>query len=837
MKRALNIPLEEFLRPFFGPADRICLRIFDDKKDSTFKGAKLETTLQGLESLTDTLQKHNEKNRGIYFVVNAGGHEDGEITRINAQFMECDEISLDEQMSQIEAFPLEPSLIVKTRKSLHTYWLIKDGDVSAFRRVQKGLIAQFHGDKTCINESRVLRLPGFYHCKEEPVMVECIHYRPELRYTQAQLMEHLPKVEEEPTAPAVGLTKGTRLGLSMVMKRCAFIRHCKDNAATLSEHDWYSMITNLAVFEGGDRAIHELSAGYPKYKAAETQDKIRHFLGSGTKPITCKSIAEKGFVCPGMTDGSCSCRAPAALCYLPLTVDELREVLSNIPAAGSPVEAMQGAKQFIKESMYNIEPLDGGAFIEYELKGHFRLKSTEAKALCSYQKELYKNYASNKETRQAAQGGELPDWYEITERGGLRFLSGLLADYLAKNLDAFYAASSFFFYECGVYREGQDMVAAARVREYMIPRTVTMQAINDTVGQWKMLVMKPILEINSNPFILNLRNGLYNALDDSFKAHTPEYYSTVQLKVSYVPDAKCPQFLQYLDSMLGEEEIHLVQEILGYLLIPVNKAQKSFVFVGAPNAGKSTLLNVVQEILLGSENVSNIPWQNLGDRFNKAELFGKLANIFADLPSKSIDDNGMFKALTGEDFITAERKNKDPFSFRPYARFLFSCNEIPRNYGDRSEGFYRRLLIIRFEKSVPKSRRDPNLTEKLAAERDGILMWALMGLKRLIASGYAFSETEKTKAELERYRTESNSVLSFAKMFCICQENGVVVRDDLFIRYKEYCGNAGMKPVSQTNFNKEIEAGYPAIVRSRDKLSKRRIWQGIAYCEGGVEAD
>ena len=64
----------------------------------------------------------------------------------------------------------------------------------------------------------------------------------------------------------------------------------------------------------------------------------------------------------------------------------------------------------------------------------------------------------------------------------------------------------------------------------------------------------------------------------------------------------------------------------------------------------------------------------------------------------------MFKALTGEDFITAERKNKDPFSFRPYARFLFSCNEIPRNYGDKSEGFYRRLIIIRFEKSVPKGR-------------------------------------------------------------------------------------------------------------------------------------
>ena len=185
MRKALNIPLEEFLRPFFGPGDTICLRIFDDRKTGTFKGAKLETTLSGIPALMDTLHKHNAQNRGIYFVVNSGGHEDGEIARINAQFMECDELSMEEQLKQIEAFPLEPSLIVKTRKSLHTYWLIKGGDVAAFRRVQKRLAAHFHGDRTCVNESRVLRLPGFYHCKEEPVMVECIHFRPELRYTQA----------------------------------------------------------------------------------------------------------------------------------------------------------------------------------------------------------------------------------------------------------------------------------------------------------------------------------------------------------------------------------------------------------------------------------------------------------------------------------------------------------------------------------------------------------------------------------------------------------------------------------------------------------------------------
>lgn len=837
MRKALNIPLEEFLRPFFGPGERICLRIFDDRKTGTFKGAKLETTLSGLPGLIDTLKKHNEKNRGIYFVVNFGGHEDSEITRINAQFMECDELPLDEQLKQIEAFPLEPSLIVKTRKSLHTYWLIKDGDVTAFRRVQKRLVAQFHGDRSCVNESRVLRLPGFYHCKEEPVMVECIHFHPELRYTQAELEQYLPQISEEPAAPAGPAAKGTQQGLSLVLKRCDFIRHCRDNGAILPEHDWYAMITNLAVFEGGERAIHELSALYPGYRAAETQEKIQHFLQSGTKPITCKAIAEKGFACPKQENSSCSCKSPAALCYLPLSLDELREALALVAAQKSPVENMRAAKEFVRESLYNIEPLDAGAFVEYELREHFRLKAADTKALSAYQKELHKAYAAKKETRQAAEENGLPEWYEVTERGGLRFLSGLLANHLAENMHAFYTASSFFFYQGGVYRESEDMVAAAKVRELMLPKSASMQAINDTVGQWKMLIMKPVQEINSNPFILNLQNGLYNTLDDSFKAHTPEYFSTVQLKAAYAPDAGCPLFLHYLESMLAEEEIYLIQEIMGYLLLPVNKAQKSFVFVGAPNAGKSTLLNVVQEILLGSENVSNIPWQNLGDRFNRAELFGELANIFADLPSKSIDDNGMFKALTGEDFITAERKNKDPFSFRPYARFLFSCNEIPRNYGDRSEGFYRRLLIIRFEKSVPKAKRDPNLAEKLAAERDGILMWALTGLKRLIASGYVFSETERTRAELEKYRIESNSVLSFAKLYCVAEEEGVTVRDDLFLRYKEYCGNAGMKPVSQTNFNKELEAGFPEITRGRDKLSKRRIWRGITYCEGGVEAD
>jgi putative DNA primase/helicase len=116
-------------------------------------------------------------------------------------------------------------------------------------------------------------------------------------------------------------------------------------------------------------------------------------------------------------------------------------------------------------------------------------------------------------------------------------------------------------------------------------------------------------------------------------------------------------------------------------------------------------------------------------------------------------------------------------------------------------------------------------------------MWSIAGLKRLIANSYEFSETDRTRAELKRYRVESNSVLSFVEECCELDEDKESVRDDLFSRYKEYCGNAGMKPVSQANFNKEIEASYPGVKRSRDRLSKRRTWKGIVFCEGGKEQE
>ncbi|GHV05975.1 hypothetical protein FACS1894217_03770 [Clostridia bacterium] len=141
------------------------------------------------------------------------------------------------------------------------------------------------------------------------------------------------------------------------------------------------------------------------------------------------------------------------------------------------------------------------------------------------------------------------------------------------------------------------------------------------------------------------------------------------------------------------------------------------------------------------------------------------------------------------------------------------------------------MIIIRFDKSVPMSKRDPNLRERIAVERDGILTWALDGLKRLIENSYQFSETERTRAEIQRYKVESNSALMFLEECCEVDEKAECVRELLFEKYRDFCNKNGMKPLSQTNFNRDIETSDERIKRAVDKLGKRRTWRGLRICD------
>ncbi|MHC0455545.1 DNA primase family protein [Clostridium perfringens] len=885
---------------------RINIRIFSDKKGTGFKGKNLSFNIKDFQSKSKVLMAHNEANRGIFFVVNSGGNSDSKINKINAQFFECDTLSLEEQLENISKFPLEPSIIVQTKKSLHVYFLIKNGKVEKFRDIQKKLAKHFNGDGSCINESRVMRVPGFYHCKEEPVRVKCIKFNPNLFYTQEDLERELSYSESEfivnddnyirlesyisnyhsdlqestllnkenisedyrksisekksegrnnkskeqvlyeseenlHSMSEDNISKNNQLnientadeevksenGLEVVCFKCDFIKHCKKNSKILSEPLWHGMITNLALFKGGTYRIHELSKGYKTYSEKETEEKISNFLKSGAGPMTCETLRDRGYTCLryGKT---CYGKSPASLAFKPLTVKDIRECIKTLKVSEvSNAINVDTALRFIENYMYNIGVALGKSLIEEDLANHLKIKNS--KDLISFYREVVRNFkkergnkAKSKNKSKPKNSGNLP-WYEEQEKG-LKFLPFVLAKHLSETRDVYYGGESFLIYENGVYNISGEKEAGRIIMDYMLPNYCIMASIRDCREQWDILVSKDFDDFNRNPYLVNVRNGLLDIRDMSFKEHTPSYLSTVQLNVEYNPQVDCPQFKKFLNEVLDCKLIPLVQEIVGYLLTTNTASQKAFVFWGPARTGKSTLLWVVEYLLLGKKNVSNIPWQEIGDKFKTAELLGKLANVFSDLPSKSIDDTGIFKVVTGEDYLMAEKKNKNPFKFKPFARLVFSCNELPRNYVDRTEGFYRRLIIVPFNRQIEKNKIDKALKYKFQREKEGILNWALEGLKRLYENNFEFSENELTDGVKKEYKRENNNVISFVEECCELDGLFSCSRIELYEAYKEFCVEAGLKALSQIKFNKELEGNFN-ITRSRNR--KLRSWNGV----------
>ena len=573
----LNISPAEFLRAFFQPHEIICLRILPDKKDTVFSEQKLETVATHIEKLLPLLEEHNKQERGVFFVVNFGGHDGKNIRRINAQFVDIDHGTLEEQLASVKAFSLEPSLIVRTKRGLHCYWLMKNAVVERYSLIQKQLVRQFDGDPNCVDLPRVLRVPGFYHHKEEPQMVACIKFNPELRYTQEQLSPLLPEIPESESAvgdDSLVKDRGTQQGLVQVGKRCAFIQHCKKNAKTLSEPDWYAMITNLALFDGGESVIHKLSRPYPNYSAEATQKKINHFHESGTKPMTCSKIFEQGFRCPRADN--CPAKSPAGLAFFSLDAVALPKALSTVKVKHDPVLDVEAARTFIKDYLYNIDTGIAEVFIHNNIREHFGFKTTDIKSLPAFHKELYRHYASLREVKSDKYKEKLSAWYEFNSRGELRFMPGVLADFCANNEDIIYVGESYYFYESGVFMPRNDMAAECHIRNHMQrDRFKTTAQIKDAEHQWRIQIDKPVTEINPNAYLINLQNTMCNVQTDELIEHDPKYMSTIQIHARYNPGAECPIFLNYLKGVLPETEHPLIQEILGYVLIAVNKAQKS----------------------------------------------------------------------------------------------------------------------------------------------------------------------------------------------------------------------------------------------------------------------
>ena len=396
-------------------------------------------------------------------------------------------------------------------------------------------------------------------------------------------------------------------------------------------------------------------------------------------------------------------------------------------------------------------------------------------------------------------------WYVLDERNEAKLVPGLLSKHLQERHPSMTLGGAVHVYRNGVYCELTESAAAKVVMDHIYTSKVRTSQIKDVLNLWQIVTNTVPDSVNDSPMLINLKNGIYDIKTKNLKYHNPSFKSTQQIRASYVPGATIVRFAQYLDEVLPKDSQILAQEIMGYIISGLNRAKKAFILMGISNSGKSVLINLV-EMLIGEDNCSHVPWQNLSERFNVALLYGKLLNSFADLPATALKDTGVFKTLTGgSDRMMAERKGKDAFKFTNRARFLFSCNKLPRIYGDQTA--IDRLVILKFSTTIPEEKRI-DLMPVFEKELDGILLWALEGLHRLINNNFVFSNASDSISITEDYKKSCSPVLVFIDEMCVIESNASCKTSELHATYSRWCEINGFHRMSIRAFIDELESNF-----------------------------
>lgn len=386
-----------------------------------------------------------------------------------------------------------------------------------------------------------------------------------------------------------------------------------------------------------------------------------------------------------------------------------------------------------------------------------------------------------------------------------------------------------YVYDDGCFREGAPAYLHARIEDAFehIGETASQSFVQETVRSIVRRSLKPRSSFNP-PGFLNLENGTYEFATGQLHAHLPTRRFTWQLPIKYDSSATCPSWLQFLAQVLPDEKARReIQKMFGYCAgVPGQPYQCAHLLVGEGNNGKSTLLSVLTAIL-GKENVAAETLTSLTEnRFAPANLWGKLANVFADLPSNPLRYTSVFKALTGGDKVRAETKFGKTFYFVNGAKLVFSANELPE-VNDRTRAFWRRWQLIRFEQDFT-GREDRTLLGKLLTELPGILNWSLAGIAMLEQDAGFLTELGADDLKSE-WRKRSDTLAWFVADRVLADPTERTPKDELYEAYADFCAANKAFPKSPELVGKLLPLHVPTVRSSRERVNGElvRFWRGI----------
>ncbi len=401
---------------------------------------------------------------------------------------------------------------------------------------------------------------------------------------------------------------------------------------------------------------------------------------------------------------------------------------------------------------------------------------------------------------------------------GNTFLFDKFAIFLKNNAHIIKINNQLHIYKDGIYTAGYGEIEAAMIQHIPDLNRAKRSEVVDYLDL--------IIRDNTKPedaHLIAFKNGLYNIIDGSFVGFTPEHIITNKIPWNYEPGATCSLVDDVLNRLsCNDAEIRaLLEEVAGACLYRDNKlgGGKAVILVGDKSNGKSTYIEMLYA-MLGDKNISTLDFKELDDRFSTAMLFGKLANLGDDISDSFKEDVAIFKKIATGESIKAENKGKDAFQFIPYAKLIFSANNIPR-MKDPTGAAMRRLLTIplnaKFSENDPDY--DPQIKVKLTQQEamEYFILLAIDGLKRVLKSKH-FTVSQKVQQAKTDYEQENNPILAFIED---CRnDNGEIegiyneATREVYIRYDEFCIKNNFRPVNRLTFSKQLNQALGTTVKN-----------------------
>lgn len=411
-----------------------------------------------------------------------------------------------------------------------------------------------------------------------------------------------------------------------------------------------------------------------------------------------------------------------------------------------------------------------------------------------------------------------------------RFIPKVLADEMLKTFHVitFRDTKEIAVYSNGVFKVngGEDTLKVDALRR--LGPHFKSNRITETIEYIKLKTLIERDSINNEQLLINVRNGMYDVTQKTLRPHNPKYRSTIQINVKYSSSALCPNILKFMQEVVSFEDMLVLLQYTGYSCIQDIKQQRALVIEGPMQNGKSTFIDLVCS-MVGQENVAEQSIQSLNtDRFAKAQLNGRLINMFPDLPKKKLYDNSVFKMLTTDLWIDGEEKYVRKFRFKNTIHQIYSANQLPDVDDPNELAFFRRWIIITFPNSFSGKNADKNMLEKLTTETEisGLFNIAMIGLRELLSHDM-FCYTQNVSDIQMRYLSKSNPVLAFVSNFVEYSDTDII-KQDLYIAFADWCKSQKITPILANNiFAKKIKELHYESGRSSDD-GRPMTWKNVS---------